>query len=110
MGNYLNKTLKQQYFSIVSSSMKQAYIENSTSPFNQAISLLKKDFDTPITNQRVLINNSVDPLLNWQSYLQCYLQEEIRNQTEWAEALYEFVIKQSFATQGQFQSKFLYEE
>ena len=30
MGNYLNKTLKQQYFSIVSSSMKQAYIENST--------------------------------------------------------------------------------
>ena len=45
MGNYLNKTLKQQYFSIVSSSMKQAYIENSTSPFNQAISLLKKDFE-----------------------------------------------------------------
>ena len=110
MGNYLNKTLKQQYFSIVSSSMKQAYIENSTSPFNQAISLLKKDFDTPITNQRVLINNSVDPLINWQSYLQCYLQEEIRNQTEWAEELYEFVIKQSFANQVQFQSNFFYEE
>ena len=46
MGIFHQAPLKKSYFSLILSSMKQAYDTNETSPENQIICLQKKNFDT----------------------------------------------------------------
>lgn len=107
MGIFHQPSIKKTYFSLILSSMRQAYYSNITSPENQAICLHKKNFDTISVNQKFIIKKP--PQINWKIHFLRYL-EGYPPEYDWAIKLFQEIQSQSFPQQTKFQSYFFYKE
>lgn len=110
MGIFHQTPLKKSYFSLILSSMKQAYDTNETSPENQIICLQKKNFDTMTMTATHKFNTKNPPQIDWKKHFLNYYLEGYLSEYDWAKELYLEIQSQSFPQQTKFQSHFFYQE
>ena len=106
-----SKHLKNDYFTLLRSTMSASYISNYYSKKNQLISLFKKDFNKVISNTRIM-SHEEDQIgyIYWKNYILFYLKAEKEKGLKWADSLYTDIINQPFANSSYFLNDLFYNE
>ena len=106
-----SKHLKNDYFTLLKSTMSASYISNYYSKKNQLISLFKKDFNKVISNTRIM-SHEEDQIgyIYWKNYILFYLKAEKEKGLKWADSLYTDIINQPFANSSYFLNDLFYNE
>ena len=83
-----SKHLKNDYFTLLRSTMSASYISNHYSKKNQLISLFKKDFNKAISTTRIMSHDE-DQIgyIYCQHYILFHLKAEKEKGLKWADSL-----------------------